>query len=58
MLISYDLTIIGKFYLADDNSENGKFYHLSSRLWASLPENISNRIYFHDGVERVLFMAD
>jgi hypothetical protein len=50
-LSSHSLKIIGTIHSADDESDTGDFYRLSSRLWGALPECISNRNYFHDGVE-------
>lgn len=53
-MISYDFKIMGAFHTADDDAEDGNFFLLNSKIWASIPENISKRIYFHDGVEIVV----
>lgn len=53
-MISHGFKIIGTFHTADDDAEDGSFFLLNSEMWASIPESISKRIYFHDGVEIVV----
>lgn len=51
MSTQFRFTIVGNFYLGDDESERGDFFRWNEELWASLPTGIQVRNYTHEGVE-------